>query len=64
QYKQLHWFAQCKYKSGNYEIYVSEIREFLNTAMRKTNYHVAFFVSNINLSSYALNELNSYTDDK
>ncbi|CAG8778529.1 1500_t:CDS:1, partial [Cetraspora pellucida] len=64
QYRELHWFTQCKYKSGNYEIYVSEIREFLNTAKRKANYHVAFFVSNVKLTDYAINELENYTGNK
>ncbi|CAG8813700.1 24304_t:CDS:1, partial [Cetraspora pellucida] len=64
QYRELHWFIQCKYKNGNYEIYISEIREFLNTTKRKTNYHIAFFVSNVKLTNYAINELENYTGDK
>ena len=36
----------------------------MNTAKRKTNYHVAFFISNIELSDYAINELENYTGDK
>ncbi|CAG8681055.1 12263_t:CDS:2 [Cetraspora pellucida] len=64
QYRQLHWFAQCKYKSGNIKIQVTEIREFLNTAKRKTNYNIAFFISNTELNNYAINELKNYTGDK
>ncbi|CAG8803703.1 24716_t:CDS:2 [Cetraspora pellucida] len=50
--------------SGNIKIQLAEIREFLNTAKRKTNYDVAFFISNIELSDYAINELKNYTGDK
>ncbi|CAG8781469.1 22330_t:CDS:2, partial [Cetraspora pellucida] len=64
QYRELYWFAQYKYKSENYEIYVSEIREFLNIAKRKPNYHIAFFVSNVKLTDYAINKLENYTGDK
>ncbi|CAG8784174.1 14945_t:CDS:1, partial [Cetraspora pellucida] len=64
QLKEFFWFAQCKYKSENYKIYVSEIREFLNIAKRKTNYHIAFFVSNVELTDYAINELKNYIGDK
>ena len=36
----------------------------MNTAKRKANYHVAFFVSNVKLTDYAINELENYTGDK
>lgn len=36
----------------------------MNTAKRKTNYHIAFFVSNVKLTDYAINELENYTGDK
>ncbi|CAG8815456.1 23664_t:CDS:2, partial [Cetraspora pellucida] len=49
---------------GCADLHVPEIREFLNTAKRKTNYHIAFFISNVNLTDYAINELENYTDDK
>ena len=63
QYKELHWFAQCKYKSGNNKNKVNEMREFLNTAKRKTNYHVAFLVTNVELENHAINELQTFKEN-
>ncbi|CAG8722812.1 21223_t:CDS:2 [Cetraspora pellucida] len=60
QYQLLNFLIQCKFKNPNYTIYVSEIREFLNMLNRRdNNSFIGFFVSNVELSSHALNELNS-----
>ncbi|CAG8579789.1 3438_t:CDS:2 [Scutellospora calospora] len=59
QYGILNYFCQCKYKNEKYKIQANEMREFLNSVMRKTQYQIGFLVSNIGLGDNALNELNS-----
>ncbi|CAG8463717.1 792_t:CDS:1 [Cetraspora pellucida] len=56
----MNFSIQCKFKNPKYKILIGEIREFLNTINKKNNdNHIGFFVSNVELSEYALKELNS-----
>ncbi|CAG8493248.1 7735_t:CDS:2 [Scutellospora calospora] len=54
----LNYFCQCKYKNERYKIQANEMREFLNSVLRKTQYQIGFLVSNVELGDNALNELN------